>query len=927
MSPHSPEVLMMCRPGPANIRLLLKPILLCLLACGIAGGEVSVTVRNADFEAFDVTGKSPASWEYIPPMDGEGSLATGAGRRGGHSAQVTCTRLAAGWGPGFGQSGVVTVGGDRWYEARFWARAEGLSAGAIVALRDTTNWDANRLWRTFFPGARWREYRFRFPVAQTLPAKVSRFQFSFDSTGTLWVDDMSLVETVPEADANVLDVAGRKNLLPNSSFEAGTFGWATYGADELFGDLDTTTAAEGKHSFRLALEPGKLPVHYNDFTYVLRSRASHHMVAALPLCPIGYCPVEKGKPIAFSFSMKGSRQGVPVVANVIDGLGKATTRTFAAGTEWTRFSLTATPQSNIAFVTLGIDADAKADLPVTLWVDALQLEMGDRPTEHEPTFPVQAALDTGREGNTYLLGEEVTPDLTVCNHSGTKQEVTVAVEVEDFFGNRQKKLERRLSLDPNKTLHEAVGLGVTEPGFYCLRLSVAGDGWQTSRAIRAAVIYPFATEYPDADGFLGINHAFVSDLYMRRAKAMGVTWVRSWFCKWEDVEREQGKFDFSEADTQYRWIRQHGMNVLLCLSDPTSEWASTAPVTLSGSTGGEAQSPRVWWQPKSFTDYERYVREVATHFKGEVRHHEVFNEPVDGKGGESGNLDLAHTYTMFLARAKSAIRAVSPENRLMGTGLGYLKDIPDLSPVVAQVDLLSEHRYPRLAPTAGMLSDSKRLHEKLRAAGGDRPVWMTEYGLYADDDPDPTTADSRFMEHYGVDSEKLVATYVAKHHLAALASGFEKVFFHIGNWPFFVNREHGCGFHAFFEWGGVPRKMYVALNTLAYLLPPGTRHVRTWTGPNQFFAFEFKHATRHVIALWAEGGATPPGDALQALNQSGATFTNVAGGRLKEMSADIEDSPLYVSASTAAQLQAVGAYLRAMGAEETQSVTQPAKPW
>ncbi|PIX47609.1 MAG: hypothetical protein COZ57_08080 [Armatimonadetes bacterium CG_4_8_14_3_um_filter_66_20] len=916
MSRRLLEVLLMCRRESTNARSGPALVALCLLACGLAVGEVWVTIRNADFEALDAAGKSPASWQYIDPMDGEGALTADDGRQGGHCAQVTCTRLTAGWGPGFGQSGVVSVEGDRWYEVRFWARAEGLTGGAVVALRDTTHWDANRLWRTFFPGVRWREYRFRFPVTQPLPAAVSRFQFSFDSTGSLWVDDVSLVETVPEPDANVLDVAGRKNLLPNGSFEMGAFGWATYGADELFGDLDTTTAADGKHSFRLALEPAKLPVYYNDFTYALRSRASHDPVMKLPVCPIGYCPVEKGKPVCFSFAARGSRPGVPIVANVTDGSGKATAHTFVAGAEWARFSFAATPQSSIAFVTLGTDADAKPDLPVTLWVDALQLELGDTPTDYEPTFPVECALDTGHEGNTYLLGEAVTPELTVCNHSGTKQQITVAVEVEDFFGKREKRLERRLSVSPNTTLREAASLGVTEPGFYRFHLSAKGDGRQTSRTIRAALIYPFAKEYPNADGFLGVNHAFVSDLYMRRAKAMGVTWVRSWFCKWEDVEHQQGTFDFSEADTQCRWIRQHGMNVELCLSDPASEWASTAPSTLSGSTGNEAQSPRVWWQPERFGDYEHYVREVASHFKGRVHHYEVFNEPVNGKGGDGGNLDLAHTYPTFLQHAGKAIRSVSPENKLLGAGLGYFADAPDLSPIVARIDLLSEHRYPRLAPTAGMLSDFRRIHERLRAAGGDRPLWMTEYGVYADDDPDPTTADSRFLEHCGADSEKLAATYVAKHHVIALASGFEKVFFHIGNWPFVVNREHGCGFHAFFEWGGVPRKTYVALNTLAYLLPPGTRHVRTWTGPSQLFAFEFERPRGHVTALWAEGGLTAPAAGLRALNASGATFANVAGGRLTELPPEVEDSPLYLSTATDAQRQAVEAFLRTLNAEE-----------
>lgn len=298
------------------------PVAFLCCCAALAGGQETVVIQNRDFEQLDNARKLPLGWDYIHPKNGEGSLVAGKGRAGGRAAQVTCTRRVEGWGPGFGQVGVVSTKGDQWYEARFWARAEGLSRGAIVALRDTTDWSANRLWRSFFPGPSWREYRIRFHSARPLPAKVSRFQFSFDSTGTLWVDDVSITESEPEAPANVLDVSGRRNLIPNSSFEAGAFGWATYGADELFGQVDRTTAAHGECSFRVSLAHGRLPVYYNDFTYRLRGRPSHEALLRLPVCPIGYSPVTKGKPVTFSFHVRGSRQGVPVVANVLDGRGE-----------------------------------------------------------------------------------------------------------------------------------------------------------------------------------------------------------------------------------------------------------------------------------------------------------------------------------------------------------------------------------------------------------------------------------------------------------------------------------------------------------------------------------------------------------------------------------------------------------------------------
>ncbi|MGD9519471.1 MAG: beta-galactosidase [Armatimonadota bacterium] len=898
-----------------NLRLCrgwewLASLVALLVMVGAACAQ-TVEVRNADFEQADATGTAPEGWSYIAPRQGEGFLTLAEGRQGGHSAQVTCTRLDEPWGPGFGQTGVVSVKGDQWYEVRFWAKGRGLVKGAFVALRDTSNWE-NRLWKQFYVTPFWEEYRLRFFSRKELPAALSRFQFSFDSTGDLWVDDITIVETEPEKPVN-LDVAGRKNLLPNSSFELGAFGWATYGADELFGEVDTSTAAEGVGSFRILLEPGKLPVYYNDFTSRLRSRASHDTLRQLPICPIGYCPVQSGRPVTFSFSAKGSREGLPIVAHLIEGSGKTTSRTFTVGTQWQRFSFAATPQEGMVFPVVGINAEPDLAFPAGLWLDALQLEVGETATPYEATFPVEVVLDTGREGNVYTLGEKVTPRLTALNASPDAQSAEVVVEVEDFFGRRAERARRSLSLQAGGNWSGDLDLGVTQPGFYRLHLTVSGEGWSTSRPIRTAVIYPFDRQYPGADGFLGINHAFVSDLYMRRAKAMGLTWVRSWFCKWQDVEPRQGAFDFDEADLQFERLRRMGLHVQLCLSDPSSEWASTAPPTVTGLTN-ESQSRRVWWLPRSFDDYETYVREVAGHFDGRVRHYEVFNEPGDRKGGDEGNLDMASNYTTFLTRARKAVRSVSADNLLMGAGLHYLKGIEDLGPVVRNIDILSEHRYPGLRTTALMMQDLAETHERLKAAGGDRPIWITEYGLYADDDPDPTTAESRFTIHWGTDSERLAAIYAAKHHIVALAGGVEKVFYHIGNWLFQVNREHGCCFHPFFEWGGVPRKTYVALNALAWVLPPGTQPARSYTGANDFFAFEFRHGDTVIVALWSEGGLRlhPPAALLADLNSSGAQFTDVSGARLAALPEVVTDAPIYVTATSAARAEAVRRFLEAL---------------
>ena len=163
---------------------------------------------------------------------------------------------------------------------------------------------------------------------------------------------------------------------------------------------------------------------------------------------------------------------------------------------------------------------------------------------------------------------------------------------------------------------------------------LGGSGWNSSRQVRIAVIRPFNSGGPAPDGFLGINHAFVSDLYMRLYHKMGGSWVRSWFVRWDDVEPVRGAFEFSEADLQAKRLQRLGFSYFLCLADPASEWSSSAPVDLNGFTGPERESKRVWWRPKHFESFEDYVRKVSEHFSPSVKYFEILNEPNNRKGGE-----------------------------------------------------------------------------------------------------------------------------------------------------------------------------------------------------------------------------------------------------------------------------------------------------
>ena len=302
------------------------------------------------------------------------------------------------------------------------------------------------------------------------------------------------------------------------------------------------------------------------------------------------------------------------------------------------------PKDNAVFVSIGINAEKHTVFPATLWLDALQLEESDRPSSYAPAGPVEFGAETQFEGNIYPLGQTVSPRLTFYNSTDIARTVKWRIRVEDFFGRNSRLFSGTILLPANGTKSFDKNLEIWDVGFFRLHLDVGYPGWNSSREIRMAVIRPFDSKGTAPDGFLGINHAFVSDIYMRLCHKMGVTWVRSWVARWENIEPVMGEFDFSEADLHAKRLQRLGFRYFLCLSDPASEWSSSAPLDLRGFTSSEKQSRRVWWHPEHFDSYEDYVRKVSEHFSSSVKYFEVLNEPKNRKGGVGCNLNMPQSY-------------------------------------------------------------------------------------------------------------------------------------------------------------------------------------------------------------------------------------------------------------------------------------------
>lgn len=856
-----------------------------------AAKEPASPVLNPGFELDADHDGSPDGWGFIAGDGGKSALSLDKGRTGKHSAKVTCEVMQGRWGPGLGQAGTVAVEKGKYYRVVFNAKGEDV-ANLTVGLHDTSNWQHCGLWSTVTMKEDWHRHEVTFRAAKTC-SETTRLQFGIGAEGKFWLDDVVFELSGPPRNEALLDVEGAKNLLPNASFELGESGWGTYGADKLFGEIDSTAAAHGKCSFKIALAPDRYPVYYNDFVYRQHGTPGHGPVTKLPLTNVGWVPLEKNQPYTLSLWLKTDKPGLAVSASVALWPSGAGSKTFNATGQWQRYAFTFKPRYDSGFVTIEARVDDPARDRATLWIDGVQLERGAAPTAFEPMRPVEMAAATPRPGNIFHLGDRVEVELTLRNSTDAAKRVSVHERITDFFDRPVHEASKSIDVPRGATVHRQVVPTQTDPGFYRLHLRLEGEGYKQEQRMRFAVIFPYAQTYPRADSQFGINHAFISDHFMGLARDAGVSWVRSWFLKWDDVEPVQGRFEFAESDVQLNRLLDLGFRVQVCLATPSCRWSSSAPADMAGTTGSEAELRRNWWLPKSFDDYERYVFGVVDQFKGRVRHWEVFNEPVDRKGGPDSNLDLKANYIKFLRCAGAAARRADPKCQVMGAGYHYISQAMEKQAALAHMDITSEHAYPGLATSRAWQRRWDELAGKFQAAGGPRPIWVTEYGVYADDDPDPTTAQSRFLVHLGKDSEREAATHVVQHYVIALASGVDKMFFHIGNWPWQLNREHGCGFHMFFEYAGLPRKTYVTHNVLAWMLTPRAKlSRRIHTGP-RLFAYEFRAGDQATIVAWRARRATLGSGVRAVLCAQHVEVRDVAGRDVRRGLTQLGNSPVY----------------------------------
>ena len=874
---------------------------LCMLAFASASFGAKSLVHNGSFEKL-ADGNQPDGWITAGRSDIDQKLVSVDDPERGRVARLTCTHFEGGTPDAhvmIAQVGKVGVKKDKWYRLSLWARAEDLEAHAVdVGLSNTRNWSRTGLSETFAPSPRWQKFEFLFQASQDLDPADSRLQIWFQSTGTVWLDDVRLVELEEFSRTwqPAVPLRGVPNAIINSSFECGGRGWGSWapgipgwGAQvfRLRGEWDDEEPFHGRHSWKVSVDPENLPVAYFDYYEPVEEP-----LEAMLLGHEGWVEVTPGEPCVFSAYVRTDKKDIPVRISTWEGGGRRHERTLSAGTDWERVELSFTPTGRFACGFVGPDLRDREPPEGTVWIDAVQFESGREASDYHPGSLLEASVGTARVGNIFPSpAEGLRFTLKAFNYGDEAGVLQGTLTLTDFRDRTvwKKSVHSRIPAhSPAVLAYDGVMAG--RRGFYRLRWQ-PGNG--PAQDVRCALIEP----YDQRDSVFGMNHAFSWDFLLELSHRAGVRWWRDWSVKWDTVQPEPDGFDFSVPDAQINRVLDAGGNVLVLLPFPSAVWASTADMEKVKEEAGGSRYLRhrmqVAWKPKSLGRWTDYVRATVNHYKNRIDAYEILNEPlfttysVPARFGHS-----VQDYLDLLRTARQAVTGEDPDCRLVGgtsspPSAHWLKEFIEQEGL-QWCDVTNYHMYPSAAWPESHEPTLRKARQLMEEQGGAKPIWFTEFGLYADDDPPcrPYGAGDATMNRAMRPSELEAAADMVRFAAIFCAHGVRKIFYHAGTCAEMHRSSAG---NVFFEYGGEPRKQYAAQAALSHLLRPDFEFVRRWQQPESVCAYEFRSRGRTVVLLW-----TRDRDSLRFQVPGGFTALDLMGNPMPGRELELDSVPIYL---------------------------------
>jgi polysaccharide biosynthesis protein PslG len=332
----------------------------------------------------------------------------------------------------------------------------------------------------------------------------------------------------------------------------------------------------------------------------------------------------------------------------------------------------------------------------------------------------------------------------------------------------------------------------------------------------------------------------------------GVRWLRA-FYEWQEVEPQQGRWNFSSSDSLVNNARINGIH-LAGVFGYFAPWASD--------DGGTRKFPI-----KNIQFWRDYVSGMVGRYHSDIKYWEVWNE-FNGSFSVGGT---AAMYAELVREASITAKAVDPTAKIGMSVANFDVNFLDAAikaGAAGYFDYICVHPYEMLGgltrngePEFLAMATTLRRMLELNHQPRNMPLWITEMGS-----PAPIKRDDA--------EDQAQASLLAKGYLLSIAAGFQRIFWFEARGPSYgKDRDLGLIRSDF-----TPRPAYSALSVLSHVL--GSQPTATgWLDLGaESYGFVFDTGSRSVLAAWSHTSQTVKFDAdVQVSNLAGQQTTVLSG--------------------------------------------------
>jgi hypothetical protein len=333
---------------------------------------------------------------------------------------------------------------------------------------------------------------------------------------------------------------------------------------------------------------------------------------------------------------------------------------------------------------------------------------------------------------------------------------------------------------------------------------------------------------------------------------------------------------------------------------PSCDWTTTADMAAIRTAEANEYRHRVMryaCAPNNEQDFRTYIARSVRQYRDRIRHYQIFNEPVYTHYSLPTRLGYeVSDYIRWMNLAADTIRSEQDDAVIIGgmgiwASSGWTQEFVR-SGGLAKVDILDLHNYPVTADPESYEPDIAELARMMKARGEVRPMWLTEYGCYADDDPyrTPQSVGDAAMSKSVWPSERDASQALVQSAAAFCSHGLRKIFLHAGTCgP--INGSSAGGI--FFEYGGVPRKMLPAVWALSRLLDADFEPVDLGPQPQDRRVYVFRVKRGLLAIAW-----TREEEPFRITTSDDITAVDMMGNELDAHTIQLTATPVYFLADT-----------------------------